>query len=331
MTGDFNADGNTDFLFISQSTLKVFLSNGDGTFAGPTTTAPSGGSLGEPSGGCWYPMTGDFGGDGKTDFLFIDQSALWVFQANGPAGDLVPSITSGLGATTSLTYLPLTKSSVYTKDGDATYPLQDIQVPIYVVSRLDAPNGLGGLYSSTYSYAGAKGDVSGRGFLGFRQMTTTDLQTSLVRTTNYLVSFPSLGLTAFPCIGLTASQTKILSSAVPPLTLNQTTNSYSYTNASNATQSCGTGGGATVTTPSNTGAPYRVAVSQSVAASSDLDRTVIPPATTTYLYDAYGNPTQVVASTPDGFSKTTTNTYTNDVTHWFLGRLTNATVTSTTP
>ena len=38
-----------------------------------------------------------------------------------------------------------------------------------------------------------------------------------------------------------------------------------------------------------------------------------------------------VGSTPDGFSKTTTNTYTNDTTDWFLGRLTNATVTSKTP
>jgi hypothetical protein len=38
-----------------------------------------------------------------------------------------------------------------------------------------------------------------------------------------------------------------------------------------------------------------------------------------------------VVSTPDGFSKTTTNTYTNDATNWYLGRLTGATVTSTTP
>jgi hypothetical protein len=44
----------------------------------------------------------------------------------------------------------------------------------------------------------------------------------------------------------------------------------------------------------------------------------------------------VATSTPDGFSKTT-NTYTNDTTNtndttdWFLGRLTGATVTGTTP
>jgi hypothetical protein len=53
--------------------------------------------------------------------------------------------------------------------------------------------------------------------------------------------------------------------------------------------------------------------------------------TTTFQYDAFGNATQVATSTPDGYSKTTNSTYTNDTTNWFLGRLTGATVTSTTP
>jgi hypothetical protein len=35
-----------------------------------------------------------------------------------------------------------------------------------------------------------------------------------------------------------------------------------------------------------------------------------------------------VASTLDGFSKTPTNTYANDVTNWYLGRLTRASVTN---
>jgi hypothetical protein len=168
----------------------------------------------------------------------------------------------------------------------------------------------GAFYSSTYSYAGAKSDLGGRGFLGFRQMTNTDLQTGIVHTSNYNQIFPYLGL-----IG---SETKALGT----LNLNQSTNTYQLSNASS---------GSTVSTPSNSSAPYRVWMSQGVASSSDLDGSTIPTVTTTYQYDAYGNATQVVTSTPDGFSKTTTNTYTNDTTNWFLGRLTNATVTSTTP
>jgi hypothetical protein len=38
-----------------------------------------------------------------------------------------------------------------------------------------------------------------------------------------------------------------------------------------------------------------------------------------------------VASTPDGFSKTTANAYTNDSAHWLLGRLTASSVTSVAP
>ena len=90
-------------------------------------------------------------------------------------------------------------------------------------------------------------------------------------------------------------------------------------------------GSATVSTPSVASAPYQVSVQQSVAASNDLDGTTLPTATTGYQYEAFGNATQIVTSTPDGFSKTTNNTYTNNTTNWFLGRLTGASVTSAAP
>jgi hypothetical protein len=213
------------------------------------------------------------------------------------------------------------------------YPLQNIQAPLYVVTGVDAPNGIGGNYGSVYSYNGAKVDLSGRGFLGFHQMYAYDPQTSLLRTTTYQVSFPTLGASAFPCLGLTQSVVKSIGAQA----LNATSNGYTYTNNAGAAQSCMVGGGTTVGTPSNANAPYQVSVSASYAQSWDLDGTAIPTSTTTYQYDSYGNPTEIatwtsVGSTPDGFSKTTTNTYINDTTyHWFLGRLTNATVTSTAP
>jgi len=39
------------------------------------------------------------------------------------------------------------------------------------------------------------------------------------------------------------------------------------------------------------------------------------------VYDAYGNPITIAASTGDGYSKTTTNTYAVNTANWFLGRL----------
>jgi len=319
---DFNGDGKTDILWcnpygggcygVANSTAnpQLWVSNGDGTFA----TGLMNSTLYE-----YHSYLGDFNGDGRTDILWCNaysqgwcaaQAVLWSWNGGTAATDLVSTTTTGLGATTSITYQPLTKSTVYTKDTNASYPLQDVQSPMYVVSRVDTANGIGSNYSTTYGYTGAKADLSGRGFLGFRQATATDLQTNVVHTSNFRQDYPY--------IGLTASETKVLGTAI----LNSVSNTYQFKNAS---------GVASVSTPSNTSAPYRVSVSASSAASSDLNGAAMPTVTTTSQYDSYGNPTQVVTSTPDGFSKTTTNTYTNDTTNWFLGRLTGATVTSTTP
>jgi hypothetical protein len=205
---------------------------------------------------------------------------------------------------------PDKQHKIYTKDTTAIYPQVDLQSALSVVSRVDAPNGIGGVYSSTYAYAGAKLDLSGRGFLGFRQMTTKDLQTNIVQTTTYRQDFPF--------IAMPASGTKALGA----ITLSQSNNTYQFVNAS---------GVVALSSPSNAGAPYRVSLSQTVSSGSDLDGTALPTVTSANQYDAYGNATQVVVSTPDGFSKTTVNTYTNDTTNWFLGRLTGATVTSVSP
>jgi hypothetical protein len=311
VVGDFNADGKTDYMLLGPQTQYVFTSNGDGTFSGKQNSPVMGASnFGSPPSAAYAVIGGDYNGDGLTDYLLIANTSQYVFLANGPTSDSVSSIANGIGASSAITYQPLTKASVYSKDTNAVYPLQDVQGPINVVSRVDAANGIGGTASTTYKYAGGKSDISGRGFLGFRLRSVTDLQTSIVATTNFRQDFPYLGLTA--------SGTSVLGTQ----TLNQTTNTYQFSNAS---------GAGTISTPSNTSAPYKVNLLQSVMASFDLDGTTIPPVTTSYQYDAYGNATQVAASTPDGFSKTTTNTYNNDTTHWFLGRLTGASVTSTTP
>jgi RHS repeat-associated protein len=52
---------------------------------------------------------------------------------------------------------------------------------------------------------------------------------------------------------------------------------------------------------------------------------------TTSSYDSYGNALQTATNTYDGYTKTTVNTYTNDTTNWFLGRLSQSAVTSVTP
>jgi hypothetical protein len=307
--GDFNGDGRADVLWDSEDsngnstgTRVLWLSNGDGTFTVVANFNGQDGTLAS-----FVPILADFNGDGKTDILWDlhpggdtrsgGQRVLWL--SDGLAPDLVTTVTTGLGATTALTYQPLTSSAVYTRDSNAVDPTVDMQLPMFVLSRLDGSNGVGGTNSFTYSYAGAKSDLYGRAFLGFRQITATDLQTNIVQTTNYRQDYPF--------IGLVTSATKTLGAT----TLSQTTNTYGATSLG--------------------GTRFQVFATQSAAQSADLDGSAIPGVTTSYQYDAFGNTTQVVASTSDGYSKTTTNTYTNDATNWFLGRLTNATVTAVGP
>jgi FG-GAP-like repeat/Insecticide toxin TcdB middle/N-terminal region len=312
-TGDFNGDGKTDYLLVDTAGHPyqyVFLNNGDATFAGQTQPLPNGLSFT----GNFIPVSGDFNGDGRSEYLLVNgngYSTQYVFTSNGPIGDLLVSITTGTGAVTSLTYLPLTNSSVYSKGSNASYPVQDIEAAIYVISRVDASNGVGGAFSSTYSYAGAKADVSGRGFLGFGETSVTDLQTNIVQTTIFNQIFPYIGLA-----GVT---TKTLGSA----TLNQAITYFEFSNAS---------GAASIGTPSVAGAPYQVSVvSQNVTQNADLDGSPLPTMSTTYQYDSFGNATQVATSMSDSFSKTTAGIYTNDTTNWFLGRLVQTTVTGQSP
>jgi hypothetical protein len=299
-TSDINGDGRSDLALLSDGGYYFLVSNGDGHFSQKFGAYGGGFSFGSPPAMYWEPFPGDYNGDGLTDITFVRDHSYLSLLANGGVRDVITSVTSGLGAVVTISYDALTKSSVYTKGSGATYPVQEFQGPVYVVSRVDTSNGVGGTYSSTYTYAGAKIDMRGRGYLGFAQTTVKDLQTSISETTNYRQNFPF--------IGLTASTSRTIGS----LTLGQSINTY---------QSYDTSGGA----------PYHVYVTQNVSSGADLDGSALPTVTTSSQYDAYLNATQVVVSTPDGFSKTTNNTYSNDPSLWYLGRLTRATVTNVAP
>lgn len=314
---DLNGDGKGDLIaqWNNSGTLNIFtyLSNGDGTFTvGGQSLGNGYNSNGQGSPGL-IPV--DLPGLGKSGLIqqYQDGSGrlgLLIYRPSTPYPDLLTKFTGGLGSTTSVTYTSLSSGTAYTKDTSAAFPQLDLQSPLYTVSRVDSSNGVSGTYSSTYSYAGAKVDLSGRGFLGFRQTGVKDLQTGISDTTNYRQDFPYLGLVA------START------VGTQTLGQSVNTYQFSNAA---------GAASVSTPSLNAAPYRVSLAQNVSSGADLDGSALPTMTTSNLYDAYLNATQVVVSTPDGFSKTTNNTYTNDTSNWFLGRLTAASVASQTP
>src|SRR6185437_11215307 len=194
--GDANGDGRADLYIIAPQGYVLLLSNGDGSFSvGYQGSYPNASSnFGTPPSADWTILAGDFLGNGRTGVFLMRDSSNSVLTFPGPGWDVISSITNGIGATTSITYQPLSNTSVYTKESAATYPQQDLQAPVYVVSQVDNSNGVGGQYSFTYLYTGGRVDLHGRGFLAFRQMSVKDLQTGVVDTTNYGQDFPYTSL-----------------------------------------------------------------------------------------------------------------------------------------
>ena len=255
--GDYNGDGrgdifwcfwdiygrcrSTDFAGIhGVTTYTTWLSKGDATFTVEAGNIPT----------TWHdylkPLPGDYSGDGKTDMLWCfpeitygrcrttaaaqGYSAYAVWLGNNgismPTNTLV-SIRLGSNLSTAIDYAALSSGGpFYSRDTGAsacTYPCVDVQGPLYVVSEVKSSNGLGiagagGEYRSTYRYAGAKSDLHGRGFLGFRQMTVRDEQTGVEQTTTYRQDYPFTGLVA--------SREKKLGAQL----LNRSSNTYDATN-----------------------------------------------------------------------------------------------------
>jgi hypothetical protein len=124
LSGDFNGDGLTDWMMIINTAQHVFLSNGDGTFAQHDLDPAFGPyNFSSPPQGTFLPITGDFNGDGLTDWMMIINTAQHVFLSNGDGTftrhDLDPAFGSDVvgfggmgplsfGSPPQAAYLPLT-------------------------------------------------------------------------------------------------------------------------------------------------------------------------------------------------------------------------------
>jgi|GEM_PF-1373862 len=308
--GDYNGDGITDI--IRQSPTWAFGATNIPLFcAGPGITSTDN-CIQSPY---IVANVGDLNGDGSAD-MFVASASAHTF-AGGVFGrpDIVTSLNTGLGTTTTIAYQPLTNAAIYTKGSGAIYPKVDLQVPLYVVSQVQSPNGMGSGFTTTnYQYGSLKAEAgTGRGLLGFGWTQATQVETGITSRTDYRQDWPYVGL---------PSQAKktLAGQGGPGNQLNLVTNTFGCINPSS--------GSACTVAAGNRYFPY---LSQSVESSWDLNGSVLPVVTTSNAFDPYGNATQVTVSTPDGYSKTTTSTYTNDTTNWFLGRLTRSTVQSTVP
>jgi hypothetical protein len=245
----------------------------------------------------------DLNSDKRAD-LFIGYAGI-KRMAVSATPDVVSSVTDSLGAVTVHTYKPITDPSVYLKDSDAVWPVRDIsrEGPIYVTAGTSISDGIGGTQTVNFFYRGAKAHLKGGGFLGFRQVESTSVGTGIKTTSSFKQDYPFHGLP------VTVTQTQP-GGAV----LRQVSNVWNEAQYPNAT-----------------GQHHRVELTQSVDTGTDLNGALPPTVSTTAAFDGFGNATQVTLSTGDGYSKTTSNIFINDVPNWMLGRLKSSTVQSTVP
>ena len=224
---------------------------------------------------------------------------------------------------------PLTKTA-----GDT--PVLELTGPLYVVTRVDssAPTALAADAKSGIGYVYERGKVqaAGRGLLGFRTLTMVDLQSGVRTTTTYRQDFPYIGLPLRTEVK--TSSGKLLRSA------QNTWKLKGYLSAWNARSV--TSGTNTDTGNARPGSlqPY---IETSVEEIYDLPATTdgtetagakLTTVTTVTAVDAWGNPTNITATTQDHantkrFRQVTANTYgaTSDSWSKQFGRLSATTVT----
>jgi len=299
---DFNGDGKTDLVHLFNKTeVFIWISNGDGTFKVTHAVPPT---LYDLKGDAHFDyFTGDFNGDGKTDLLHVvDKNGVNIWYGLGPFPDIPTQITDGQGNSIALTYKPLTDPTAYTPESNATYPRQDMRGPLYVVASQRLSDGAGGEYEIRQTYAGAKADLAGRGFLGFRSIQARDMRDGIKTQTDYRQDFPFTGEVA-------SAQLQQFDGRL----INSTVNTWADTTL--------------VSLPPL----HFVHLAQSQVRSYELDGSLISTTTTSKKFDDYGNSTYVLVDSGDGFAKTTTSEFKNDANGWILGRLTRSQVASAAP
>ncbi|TQV89601.1 FG-GAP-like repeat-containing protein [Aliikangiella coralliicola] len=332
---DLNGDGYLDILYPTSTRWKAFIWNygtdndryPDTPYSVSFTHSTSNYNPEED-----FNFFMDINGDGQIDRLYVDNSAnnrYWKrSQGITRAHQKIDTIINGYGARTEVVYKPMTDESIYTKDyagwgssqcwGNCS-PVMEYVAPLYVVSEAKTriptanPSSPGSVDQSAYSrvayrYAGAKIQGGGRGFLGFRQLISTDSQTGIETKTTYRQDFPFTGMPKTTEVRKTSGGSLI---------------SYS----TNTWESVNVAANGRVVRPQLTSATDTQYNVDSSSSSALMSKTI-----TNNWYDTNGNSTRTQVKNYDANNqwiaeKDTVNQYQDNLSRWHLGRLTQTSVT----
>ncbi len=233
---------------------------------------------------------GDFNGDGNTDVMLKPLLQNYTFfDVNVSQDYLVNAITdNSINENIKISYVPASNKTVHTKGSGSTFPYCDYAGPLYLVSSVEVPDGIGGKNKVEYAYAGLTLHRQGRGLLGFKSVTCKDNTRELVTKTHYKET----------------SETK---SWVPYYTIVTTTDKAKV---------------------SSIGRRYTYSLYDRLQSDTVRDYLNNRNYYTTYVYDSYGNPTSVITTySQNGISKTTTSSYETKGS-WVPNKLTQSTISN---
>lgn len=366
---DVNGDGRADVIYPRSDTSTFDVKYGLATGGLSSASAmPGGTALINCSNNCmgrFSYMFSDFDADGALDLFRIKWAtatggdpAQRLYSARGDnvsrfqPRDVLIRVTNGLGAKTEVAYQPLALKSAYLKDTNSRNslnwgrgsPVQDFNSAMYVVvmARTSAPTyaDASALSTQYYRYSGAKFQGGGRGFLGFREITTFDVNFGgkyLAISTQYAQNFPYIG------VPLTTSRRVVTGSYSPDACYTTVTNSC-YTEPGTTYTAIG---GVQISSASHvweTSPTFNPALQEALHARTagtqdeqfDLVTGVRSSKVNTALsYTTFGNISLTTVDTYTGTDNTnpisiaTANTYVNDEANWRIGRMTASTVTHT--
>ena len=179
--GDFDGDGKSDiydYYFSSPKEHHIYYSTGSNFHLKKINTS----LVINPD----NLFSADFNGDGKSD-LFANKSVKLLSFNPFEKSRQIEKVTDGFNRTTGFSYEPLTKGTgigigdFYTKGGGDTYPVNNVQFPLYVVTAMKVADGIGGLNTTNFKYENLRLHRAGRGLLGFEKVKeiniTLDIRT----------------------------------------------------------------------------------------------------------------------------------------------------------
>ena len=218
-------------------------------------------------------------------------------------------ISSGLQASTTVNYLPITERSVYQDSATSgvgfnppVYPVSRINFPYYVVAHTLTSNGIGGTNRSNYFYRNGRSQALGRGFAGYATVEAHDLATNLLTITQYRQDYPYTGM---------VSQQRSLVNGSP-------INFKHTVNTGFANKHYG-------------GTRYFPYVSTSTETNRDLNGAAIASFSNTIDYDLFGNLILHERRSDENHVFRETRQYLNDTVNWVIGKPTQLVTQHTLP